>query len=222
MDNILPDFTSFEADEYEAISSHWEPQRSIPPPLTPPRLRFLLPPKAPVVESHVPYIPPQLPLPAPNERYIAPVYSATEPSPLSAAERGQCEEFKLVLEQSAPLVARGQKETTRSDGKRESKLNIWNMLAEMFTLFVQRKTVPASWEIAPSASQNVLLLGDHHTKLDAAPVGLTCCVGTVANTVRPGLPDVTTVQVPFLPEQLGLHVQFLENEQAVKCASEAH
>lgn len=219
MDNLLPDFTFLDAADYEEAYTHWNLASSLPPPSTPPRYRFLL--SSPEIpeerEQELPApAPPQLPLPEPNERYIAPVYNAVSPSPLSVAERGHCEEFVLVLEQTNEAAStRTQRAAVRGDGRRESKLNVWNMLSRAFTLFVQRKAMPASWEIASNASRDVLLLGDHLTKLDAAPVGLTCCVAAAASAIRPALPDVTTVQLPFLPEQLGLHVQFLEDEQAV-------
>src|SRR3546814_836870 len=146
MENILPDFTSFQVDDYEAEASHWHVERSVVPPVTPPRWQHILPPRPKSVHSHVPVIEPQLPLPAPNERYIAPVYTSASPSPLSVTQRGQCEEYALVLEQNGQLTQRSQRVAARGDGRRESKLNVWNMRTKGLPLFVQRKPMQTTWE----------------------------------------------------------------------------
>lgn len=216
MENILPDFTSFQVEKYEQLSSHWHIDRNIVPPLTPERLRHILPHRATPRDDRTFHVESQLPLPAPNDRYVESVYTGTSPSPLSVAERGKCEPFSLVLEPAEPVTMHAKEAVHRADGRRQCRLTVSNVLNTDFTLFVQKKSMPASWSIGPNASQDVILIGDHHTKIQSTPIGLACCVGTAASTIHPNLQESITLVVQFLPEQLGLHVQYLEGEQAVR------
>ena len=176
---------------------------------------FRSPPAPEVVDVPHEFVHSTPPVPPPNERYVAPIYTSTIPSPLSMSERGVCEPYVFIPEPGPQVRTQEVQPSKRKESGRESALRVTNTLEREFQVFVQRKETIASWTLSQDETQGVILLGDHHAKVDTAPVGLACCIASAAIVIHPQLPEVQTLQVEFLPEQLGLHIQHAEHEQAV-------